>query len=82
MVLHSKSVDVDESMMEMFDIKQLNELMAEDGREPLTTENLGFIIEVVDDDDDEHKCDWEAIEIEEEIIDFVYKVSSYAFARR
>ena len=54
MVLHVKPVEVAENMMEVLDIK--------DGREPLTTENLGFIVVVVVDDDDDFD-DWERQEI-------------------
>ena len=72
MVLNVNSVEVDEHMMEAFGVKQLNELRAKDGLEPLTTESLGFIVDVVDDDDDDDDCEIQEVkDYEKEVRDFV-----------
>ena len=72
MILNVKPMEVDENIMEAFGIKQLNELRSKDGLEPLIIESLGFIINVIDDNNDDN--DWEIQEVkdyEKEVRDFV-----------
>ena len=61
-----KCAPLSESEIEKLDVPQLNEELEKAGREPVTTENIGLVVDVYDDDDEDE------IEKEnEEVRDFV-----------